>query len=115
MTQPSGGAVVQTIRSGTLDLVLRSSDGSLHLGRNAFTIEFRSAAGACVDVGTVHGNANMRMPGMVMPSGMEVRGTTEPGRYEATAEFGMAGAWPVTVEWNGPAGQGSVSFQGAVQ
>jgi copper/silver efflux system protein len=113
--QPSTGAVVQDIRSGALEIVIRSADGSLRLGRNAFTIEFRSAAGGLVDVGTVRASANMKMPGMVMPSGMDVRPTPQPGRYDATAEFGMAGAWPVTIEWNGPAGQGSVSFQGAVQ
>ena len=113
--QAAAGVVVQTVRSGPLDVVLRSPDGRLRLGRNAFSIEFRSTAGALVDVGTVSANANMPMPGMVMPSGMEVRPTTERGRYEATAEFGMAGAWPVTIEWDGPAGHGSVSFQGAVQ
>lgn len=114
-TRPSGGAVVQTLQAGTLSVVVRSPDGSLHLGRNVFTIEFHSPEGALVNIGTLRANANMRMPGMVMSSGMEVRPTTSPGRYEASAEFGMAGAWPVTLEWDGPAGQGSVSFQGAVQ
>ena len=114
-TRPSGGAVVQTVQAGTLSVVVRSPDGSLHLGRNVFTIEFHSPDGTLVNVGTLRANANMRMPGMVMSSGMEVRRTTAPGRYEASAEFGMAGAWPVTLEWDGPAGQGSVSFQGAVQ
>ena len=107
--------MVQTVQAGTLSVVVRSPDGSLHLGRNVFTIEFHSPDGTLVNVGTLRANANMRMPGMVMSSGMEVRRTTAPGRYEASAEFGMAGAWPVTLEWDGPAGQGSVSFQGAVQ
>ena len=57
----------------------------------------------------------MTMPGMVMSGGLEVRPTGVPGRYAATAEFGMAGAWPMAIEWNGPAGQGSVNFQGGVQ
>ena len=113
--QPADGAVVQTVQAGVLNVVVRSPNGSLHLGRNTFTLEFRSVDGALVDVGTLRANANMRMPGMVMPSGMEVRPTSQKGRYEATAEFGMAGAWPVTIEWDGPAGQGSATFQGAVQ
>jgi hypothetical protein len=88
----------------------------LHQGRNAFTIEFRSVdRGALVDVGAVRASANMPMPGMVMPSGMQVRSGGTPGLYEGTAEFGMAGAWQMAIEWNGPAGQGSVSFEGAVQ
>ena len=57
----------------------------------------------------------MAMPGMVMPSGLEVSPTNVPGRYEATAEFGMAGAWQMAIEWSGPAGKGSVNFQGGVQ
>ena len=42
-------------------------------------------------------------------------GTVRTGRYEATAEFGMAGAWQMALEWDGPAGRGSVTFEGAVQ
>jgi hypothetical protein len=57
----------------------------------------------------------MSMPGMVMSGGLEVAPTEVPGRYAATAEFRMAGAWPMAIEWNGPAGQGSVNFQGGVQ
>ena len=37
------------------------------------------------------------------------------GRYGATAEFGMAGAWQMGIEWDGPAGRGSVNFRGGVQ
>ena len=92
-----------------------SPDGTLRQGRNSFTIEFRSAAGALVDVGSVSASANMSMPGMVMPGGVQMRPTAVPGRYEGTAEFGMAGAWPISIEWNGPAGQGSVNVEGTVQ
>ena len=112
---PPGGVVVQSVRSGTLDIVLRSPDGTLRLGRNTLSIEFRTVGGALADVGVVRANAVMRMPGMVMSSGTEVRPTAQPGRFDATAEFGMAGSWPVTIEWDGPAGQGSASFQGVVQ
>jgi hypothetical protein len=41
--------------------------------------------------------------------------TGDPGVYEARGEFGMAGSWQMTLEWNGPAGQGSAAFDGAVQ
>jgi hypothetical protein len=92
-----------------------SPTGTLRQGRNTFTIEFRSAGGSLVDVGTVRASANMPMPGMVMSSGLEVSRTSVPGRYQATAEFGMAGAWQMTVEWDGPVGHGSVNFQGPVQ
>jgi hypothetical protein len=112
--QGQAGTTVTQVRSGDLTVVLLSPTGTLRQGRNTFTIEFRSA-GSLVDVGTVRASANMPMPGMVMSGGLEVSRTSAPGRYQATAEFGMAGAWQMTVEWDGPAGRGSVNFQGPVQ
>jgi hypothetical protein len=112
----SAGVVVQTIRAGDLDIALLSPTGTLRQGRNSFAFEFRrTGTTTLVDVGSVRASANMSMPGMVMSSGLQVTPTGVPGRYAATAEFGMAGAWPMTIEWNGPAGQGSVNFQGGVQ
>jgi Cu(I)/Ag(I) efflux system membrane protein CusA/SilA len=110
-----GGTVVQRVQSGDLEIVLTSPTGTLRQGRNTFAIEFRTARGALVNVGTVRGSANMSMPGMVMSSGLQLTPTGEPGRYQATAEFGMAGAWPMAFEWDGPAGRGSVTFEGMVQ
>lgn len=117
-TQPgssTSGRVVHTVRSGAIDVVVLSSTGSLRSGRNEFTIEFRAASGALVDVGTVRVTANMAMPGMVMPGNAQAQATDTAGRHVVTAEFGMAGAWPITIEWDGPAGRGSVTFQGSVQ
>jgi Cu(I)/Ag(I) efflux system membrane protein CusA/SilA len=112
----SVGTVVQTIRAGDLDIVLLSPTGTLRQGRNSFTFEFRrTGSTTLVDVGIVRASANMPMPGMVMSGGLQVTPTGMPGRYAATAEFSMAGAWQMAVEWDGPAGQGSVNFQGGVQ
>jgi hypothetical protein len=44
-----------------------------------------------------------------------VQQTSVTGRYDATADFGMAGAWHMAIEWDGPAGRGSANFEGAVQ
>ena len=115
-TAQRAGAVVQTVRAGDLDIALLSPTGTLRQGRNSFTLEFRrTGTTTLVDVGSVRASANMTMPGMVMSGGLQVTPTGVPGRYAATAEFGMAGAWPMAIEWNGPAGQGSVNFQGGVQ
>jgi Cu(I)/Ag(I) efflux system membrane protein CusA/SilA len=111
----SGEQEVQRVSAGTLQIALLSPTGTLHQGRNAFTIEFRSADGRLVDAGDIHASGNMSMPGMVMSSGLQIQRTATVGRYEATAEFGMAGAWHMTIEWNGPVGKGSVNFEGAVQ
>ena len=97
-------------------LVLLSPAGTLRQGRNAFTIEFRrTGTNTLVDVGTVRASANMTMPGMVMSGGLQVTPTGVAGRYAATAEFGMAGAWQMAIEWDGPTGKGSVNFEGGVQ
>lgn len=109
------GGVVHTVRSGAIDVVVRSPTGTLRSGRNEFTIEFRAASGELVDVGTVRVGANMAMPGMVMPGNAQVQPTGVAGRVTVTAEFGMAGAWPITIEWDGPAGRGAVTFEGSVQ
>ncbi len=111
----SAATLVQRVRAGDLEIVVLSPTGTLKQGRNSFTIEFRSAAGTLVDAGTVHARANMTMPGMVMSGELEITRTAVPGRYGATATFGMAGAWPIAIEWNGPAGRGSVNFEGMVQ
>jgi Cu(I)/Ag(I) efflux system membrane protein CusA/SilA len=111
-----GSTVIQTVQAGELDVVLLAPAGALHQGRNTFTIEFRRAGTTTlVDAGTVRASANMPMPGMVMSGGMQVTPTAVPGRYSATAEFGMAGAWQMAIEWSGPAGAGSVRFEGGVQ
>ena len=113
--ESQAGAAVQQIRSGDLTIVLLSPTGTLHQGRNTFTIEFRGANGSLLDVGSVRTSANMAMPGMAMSGGVEVSRTRVPGRYQATAEFGMAGAWKMAIEWDGPAGRGSVNFEGTVR
>jgi Cu(I)/Ag(I) efflux system membrane protein CusA/SilA len=109
------GTVVQTVRSGDMDVVVLSPTGTLHTGQNTFTIEFRSSSGSLVDVGTVRASANMTMPGMVMSGNVQLRPTDVVGRYAVTAEFAMAGSWPFSIDWDGPAGRGSASFQGSVQ
>jgi Cu(I)/Ag(I) efflux system membrane protein CusA/SilA len=110
----SGGRVV-TARSGDLDIVVLSPTGTLRTGHNTFTIEFRFSSGALVDVGTIRVSATMTMPGMVMPANVQAQPSGVPGRFNATAEFGMAGTWPINIEWNGLAGSGSASFHGSVQ
>jgi Cu(I)/Ag(I) efflux system membrane protein CusA/SilA len=109
------GAIVQRVQADGVEVVLSSPGGVLRVGRNAFTIEFRSADGRLVDAGGVRATGTMTMPGMVMTSGMKVEPTGVKGRYAATAEFGMAGAWQLALEWDGPDGRGAVTFEGNVQ
>jgi Cu(I)/Ag(I) efflux system membrane protein CusA/SilA len=113
---PARTNVVQKVRAADLEILLLSPTGALRTGRNTFTIEFRNALnGSLEDVGTVSAAANMTMPGMAMSGDLRVTKAALPGRYEAAAEFPMAGAWLMSLQWDGPAGQGSVTFQGDVQ
>ena len=96
-------------------ITLSNPAGRLAQGRNAFQLEFRSTAGALVDVGTVRLAASMTMPGMVMSSPVTVTPAGRAGVYDVTAELGMSGSWQMNLEWNGPAGSGSANFEGNVQ
>ena len=109
------GTTIVSVTSGDLDIVLLSPDGVFRGGRNTFTIEFRSSNGRLVDVGTVRAAANMTMPGMAMSGNLQLQPGDAPGRYAATAEFGMPGVWEFGIEWDGPAGRGSTTFEGHVQ
>jgi len=108
------GSVIQSVQSGELTIALLSASGPLRLGHNTFTVEFRRGD-TLVDVGRVSASANMTMPGMVMSSGLQIQPAGGVGRYTATAEFGMPGAWPFSVEWDGAAGRGSARFEGMVR
>ena len=109
------GLPAQELHTGGLTIRLLSPTGTLHQGRNTYAVEFRDTTGALVDVGTVRKSANMAMPGMVMSGGVEITRTDVAGRYQATAAFGMAGAWKMAIQWDGPAGRGSVDFEGTVR
>jgi Cu(I)/Ag(I) efflux system membrane protein CusA/SilA len=110
------GTPVQTMRSGDLKVSVVTADGALRQGRRTFWIEFRSAVtDGLVDAGTVRASATMHMPGMMMSAGVQVSPGETPGRYVAVGEFAMAGGWQIAIEWSGPAGKGSVSFEGVVQ
>ena len=112
---PASLTELKRTKSGTLDVVLLSPRDALRHGSDTFVIEFRSAAGGLADVGTVRASASMSMSGTPMMGTIDVARTDVPGRYAATSEFSMAGTWRMTIQWDGPAGQGSVTFPGSVQ
>ena len=107
---------LQRVTAGALDIILLSDHDALRHGKDAFRIEFKSKSdGALVDVGNVRVTAYMPMPGMAMFGNIDVQRTDVPGQYQANGQFDMAGTWRKTVEWDWPAGPGSVTFSGAVQ
>jgi YtkA-like len=113
---PANMTELQRLRSGTMDVVVLSPREGLQHGKDTFLIEFRSTSnGNLTDVGDVRASATMPMPGMPMFGSIDVQRTDVAGRYRASGEFSMAGAWRVTIEWNGTDGRSSVSFTGNVQ
>ncbi len=85
--------------------------GGLRVAENNVIIEFRDAAsGAPVDVGTLQFALDMNMPGMAMHSGGSVAPAGGIGQYLARIKPDMAGDWTAKLNYNGPRGQGSVSF-----
>ena len=99
-----------------MDVVLLSSDTAVNTGKDTFTVEFRATSdGHLVDVGEVKANATMPMTGMAPMFGpVDVRRGAVPGRYVAASELSMAGEWRLSLEWDGPAGKGSVTFSSMV-
>ncbi len=108
---------IQTVAAGDLRVRLLSASGAFRQGRGDFTIEFRAPDGRLVDVGRVSGAGAMPMPGMVMSAALQVEPDSPPGRYRGVVEFGMAGAWQLSLDWQGAGNvpSGKVSFEGAVQ
>jgi len=105
----------QRISSGTVSVVLLSSDGVLHQ-KDPFTIEFRAMTGGeLVNVDTVRASATMPMPGMPMFGSIDVRPGNAPGRFTAKGNLEMTGGWRIALEWDGPARRGAVTFAATVQ
>jgi copper/silver efflux system protein len=85
--------------------------GQLQNAMNDILIEFHdTASGRLVDVGTVNFDLDMNMPGMVMHNGATIEPTGTPGKYRAKVKPDMAGDWTAKLRYDGPHGNGSVSF-----
>jgi len=111
---PAAMTELQRVSSGPLDVIVLAPHDALRRGTDTFIIEFRSG-GRLVDAGTLRATASMPMPSMPMFGNIQVRRTEAAGRYAATGEFDMAGTWRIVLEWEGPAGRGSVAFAGTVR
>jgi hypothetical protein len=106
---------LQSVKVGSLNLVLLAPGDALKQGQGNFVLEFRDAAGSLVDVGAVMVGASMPMAGMAPMFGeCTVMPSATKGRYEVSSNLGMAGTWRLQIAWDGPAGKGSASVPGSV-
>ena len=108
---------VQRVQAGNLDVVVLSAAGAFKQGKDSFVLEFRSRPDqTLLDVGAVKVSATMVMAGMPpMMGDTAIMRSDTPGRYAVTTELNMAGSWRLGLEWDGPAGKGSTTFQWQVQ
>jgi hypothetical protein len=104
--------VIQTHKAKDVVMTLLSESGQLSKGKNAFVLQFTSAAtNQPLDVGKVTFNTSMSMPGMSpMVADAALSADKTPGRYLGTIDFPDSGTRQVTVTWDGPAGKGSTRF-----
>jgi hypothetical protein len=96
---------------------LSNEKGELAQGQNTLVIAFRSASkNQPIDAGKVTVESSMAMPGMApMTAPIEIEPTGTTGQYNVKGDFGMSGSWRFEVRWDGPAGQGSTSFNSNVR
>jgi len=108
---------LQRAKSGDLEVVLLAAGEALATGKSQATLEFQSGSDRhLVDAGTVKVGASMEMPGMgPMLGSVFVNKGDMPGRYTLDTDLTMTGTWKLTVQWDGPAGTGSVAFPGTVR
>jgi len=108
---------LQRTKSGDMDVVLLAQKDAIPPGKSQATLEFQTGADHhLVDVGTVKVGASMEMAGMgPMLGSVFVNKSDTPGRYTLDTDLGMTGTWRLKVDWDGPAGTGSVTFPGTVR
>ena len=104
-------------KSAGVDVVMLTTSGGLKPGKDQVFLEFRSSSdGRLVDAGTVKVSATMPMAGMPpMIGATTVERSDTAGRYRVGTDLSMSGSWRIGVEWDGPAGRGSVSLPGIVR
>lgn len=90
-------------------MVLLAPAAPLRQTRNYCTLEFRQGD-RLVDVGSVHVRTVMTMEGAPMEGFVTEPKRVGEGRYAVEMVLAMTGNWQITIDWDGPAGTGSVTL-----
>jgi hypothetical protein len=103
---------ISTHKAKDVVIALLNESGQWTQGKNAFVLEFTSAATQQpLDVGKVALTTTMSMPGMApMVASATLSPDKAPGRYLGTITFPDSGTRQVTITWDGPNGKGSTRF-----
>ncbi len=114
---PPALSVIHTLTVADTQVRLLADEGyaGLAQGHSRFWLEFRSVeTGELMPVSDVQVSSSMAMPGMVMAAAVAVE-PAGPGRFHGSAEFDMAGTWRWSLQWQGPDGPKSATFDGEVR
>ena len=97
--------------SNGMTVKLLNDNGKLTAGKNEFLVEFTNSGGQPVDPGKVAVEINMPAMGSMMAMhGAAQLKPVSTGKYRATLNIDMNGAWVMTVSVQGPAGEVKSNF-----
>ena len=102
---------IQQQRSGDYVVALLNESGSLKMGSNNLTLEFRRGD-QLADPGNVQVKPMMEMKGLgPMLANTSATPSATPGRYNVTTDLSMAGPWKFTVTFTGGETEFNLSTQ----
>ena len=106
------GSVIAASRANNLTATLANSKGYLSEGQNEFTLEFKNDSGQPVDVGAITLYFDMPAMGSMpyMKNDAVLTTTNTPGVYRGTVTLEMKGTWQTKLSYQGPAGNGQMTF-----
>src|SRR5947209_3429536 len=108
----SRGKVVKTTSVGNLTATLSNSTGQLKQGDQEVMLDFTDSSGKPVDVGAVSLNFHMAQMGPMAEMNNTTTFTTTgtPGVYRGNVNIEVAGEWQGQLAYEGPAGNGKITF-----
>ena len=108
----SRGTVIKTATVGNLTATLSNSTGQLKLGDQEVMLDFTDASGKPVEVGAVSLNFHMAQMGPMseMNDATTFTTTGTPGVYRGNVNIEVAGEWQGQLAYEGPAGNGKITF-----
>jgi hypothetical protein len=97
--------------SNGVTVTLLNGNGKIKEGDNDFVLLFKDAGGQPVDVGNAVASINMPAMGtMGAMNSMVQLSSVSIGKYHAKLDVEMKGAWTMTVQFAGKAGEGKTTF-----
>ena len=113
----SSGKPITSVKVNNLTATLSNNTGQLKHGDQEIMIAFTDAANKPVDVGAVSLNFHMPKMGAMaeMNNSASFTTTDMPGVYRGKVNIESGGEWQAQLAYEGPAGNGKITFTVIVQ